>query len=162
VCVNSAFRHEKLLKKSFVNKVDMSDGVAHARAFEGQHVQVGGQCDGKSEGQTQQDENILMTDAKGLPFESAQALATSLFEEALKLGGETESHIVGAYAVFLAVVVRTEAALARAQVRKAPPPRLNSNSKVSLHSFSLPILYSFSVLQVKNKVQASLPVKVSL
>jgi hypothetical protein len=150
-CVNSAFRHEKLLKKSFVNKVDMSDGVAHARAFEGPHVQVGGQCDGKSEGQIQQDENILSADATGLPFASAQALATSLFEEALKLGGETESHIVGAYAVFLAVVVRTEAALARAQVRKPRPPRLNSNSKVSLHSFSLPILHSLSVPAGKEK-----------
>jgi len=50
----------------------------------------------------------------GYTFDQAQALATYLFEEALALA-PNEAHVLGAYAIFLFLVIATEPAIERAQ-----------------------------------------------
>jgi hypothetical protein len=115
------FRHEHVLNKSFANKVD---GPKHVSArlehdIESARLKLQSAARGhrarkeakaiRLENRREAHENTL-----DLPFDLSQTLATNLFEHALILQ-PTESHVIGAYAIFLFLVIGHSLAIERAR-----------------------------------------------
>jgi hypothetical protein len=69
---------------------------------------------------------------RSLPSSRAYAPA-QLFEEALKLG-EPEAHLLGAYGIFLFLVIASKPAIAKAQVRINPVIASSGRKREHLHN----------------------------
>ena len=135
----SRFRHENALNKSFTNAVDTPADVARTQVvshapYDDKFARLKLQAVARGHLARKvvfairvQSLRLPASSPTGLPFDVAHALANHLFEEALSLG-PAESHILGAFAIFLFVVVSTPTAIARAKRLFAEALRLEKKS----------------------------------